>query len=274
MKILIPTDFSKLSQVAVHYATKMAHQLEAEIILLHVVYINAPPRAVVSIKVETIENAMVENAKEDGNKIINNLKAEVNGNLNIRFEIIKGAPVEDVVETYANHHNIDLIIMGTKGATGIAKVLIGSNAVAIINKSKIPVITVPEFTRFNQLKSIVYATDMINLQKEFKMIVPLAKLFNATIHILHVVAVNSKKKFDTNSIMEKLLSVYQKVVFHISINDNILEGIDEYIANTKSDMLAMFTHNLTFFEKLFGKSATRQMAFHSYTPLYSIKKLG
>ena len=54
MKILIPTDFSKLSKVAVLYAANMAKRLGAEIILLHIVYIAASPRAQVAMKEKQI----------------------------------------------------------------------------------------------------------------------------------------------------------------------------------------------------------------------------
>ncbi|MBK8808300.1 MAG: hypothetical protein IPO21_17420 [Bacteroidales bacterium] len=129
----------------------------------------------------------------------------------------------------------------------MTKVLIGSNATAVINNSNIPVITIPEFARFNNLKHIVYATDFLNLNKELKMILPLAQLFDATIHILHIVSSESKKKINTKTIVDKLQIKYPKITFHVSINNDILEGIDEYNADIKADMLAMFTHDLTFF---------------------------
>ncbi|MBK8808301.1 MAG: universal stress protein [Bacteroidales bacterium] len=107
--------------MAVHYAVKMAKKLDAEIVLLNVIFISAPPRAMVAVKVRAIEDSMVDNAKQDSIQLIKEIKAENKGKLNISYEIIKGYPVEDVVESYAIHNNIDLIIMGTKGATGFDK---------------------------------------------------------------------------------------------------------------------------------------------------------
>lgn len=274
MKILIPTDFSKLSKITVQYAVKMAKKLNAELILLHVVHIDAPPRAAIAVKIKSIEDAMVDHAKQDCIHLINDIKSENRGKLNISYKIIKGYPVESVVGNFAHHNDISLIIMGTKGATGLSKVLMGSNATAVINNSDIPVITVPEFARFKNLKQIVYATDMTNINAEMKILVPLAKLFDATVHILHIISPKSKKKIDTKKIITNVTGKmkYPKITFHILINDYIIEGIDEYIASTKADILAMFTHNLTFFEKLFGKSVTRQMAFQTQIPLLTIKK--
>ncbi len=274
MKILIPTDFSKLSKVAVNYAVKMTKKLNAELVLLNVVHIDAPPRASTAIKVKSIENAMVDNAKQDCIQLINEIKKENRGKINISYKIIKGYPVESIVGNFARYNDISLIIMGTKGATGLEKILIGSNAAAVINKSDIPVITVPEFARFKNLKRIVYATDMKNINADMKALVPFAKRFDASVHILHIISAKSKKKIDVASIASNVIkkAKYTKITFQVSINDEITEGIDEYIAAIKADMLVMFTHNLTFFEKLFGKSVTRQMSFQSFIPLLTMKK--
>lgn len=252
----------------------MAKKIDIELILLHVVHIDAPPRAAAALKIKSIEDAMVNNAKQDCIQLINDIRSENRGKLNISYQIIKGYPVESVVGNFAHHNDISLIIMGTKGATGLSKVLMGSNATAVINKSDIPVITVPEFARFKNLKHIVYATDMSNINTEIKTLVPLAELFDATVHILHIISPESKKKIHAKKLITDVTKKmkYQKITFHVLMNDDITEGIDEYIAGIKADMLAMFTHNLTFFEKLFGKSVTRQMAFQTWVPLLTIKK--
>lgn len=272
MKILIPTDFSKLSKVAVNYAAKIAMELDAELVLLNVLFLDAPPRASMSLK--SVEDVLKGNAEIDSVQLINELKEQHKGNLNITHKIILGNPVEDIVENYAVHNGIDLIIMGTKGATGLEKYIIGSNAAGVISNSSIPVITVPEHASFNGLKHIVYATDMWDLNIEAKALVPLAQLFNSTIHIVHIIEPNSKKNIEIKTITTDLISElnYTKIKFKVVINDDIINGIDEYIADIKADLLAMFTRELTFFEKLFGKSVTRQMAFHSWIPMISFKK--
>lgn len=274
MKILIPTDFSKLSKLAVHFAVKMTIKLKAELILLNVVHMDTPPRAAVATKIKGLEDAMVDSAKQDCIQLINDIKSENKGKLNISYKIIKGYPFERVVANFAHHNDISLIIMGTKGAAGLKKILIGSNATAVINNCDIPVITIPEFARFKSLKNMVYATDLTNLIAEMNSLVPLAKLFDSTIHILHVISSKSETKIDKNKIITDLVSKinYSKITFHILINDDITVGIDEYIVETKADMLAMFTHNLTFFERLFGKSVTRKIAFQSWIPLLTMKK--
>lgn len=274
MKILIPTDFSEPSKLAISYAAKMAQKHHDELILLNAVFIDGPPKASVALKVNVIENAMADRAKQDSIQLIDEIRAANKGKLNISYRIIKGYPVEDVVENFATHHHIDLIIMGTKGASGLKKVLLGSNTTAAISKSSIPLIVIPGLARFTDLKHIVYATDMTNINAEMKRLVPFAKLFDATVHIIHIASSKADAKIDTKETIDKLVTdtEYLKIAFHVSENDDVLDGLDKYIAHVQADMLAMFTHDLGFFEKLFGRSVTRQMAFHNSIPMITLKK--
>lgn len=115
MKILIPTDFSPLSKVAVQFAVKFGKKLKAEFTILSVVNLDASPgRGVLNVKF--LEDKLVENAVEDCAKLISEVKAENKGII-ITSQVIKGYPVEKVVTNYTRHNDIDLIVMGTKGAT-------------------------------------------------------------------------------------------------------------------------------------------------------------
>ena len=72
--------------------------------------------------------------------------------------------------------------------------------------------------------------------------------------------------------MKKILAGYQKIPHHVLRNDNVAEALNTYITDEQADMLAMFTHKLDFYEKLFGKSVTRQLAFHAQVPLITFNK--
>lgn len=179
-----------------------------------------------------------------------------------------------MIGTFAHNNDIDLIIMGTKGASGLKKVLLGSNTNAVISNLDIPVIAVPEHARFDNMKHIVYASDFLAIDKEMEILIRFAQPFKSSIHILHIVSTNSKKKIDSLAIKNKLIEKhnYAPISIHISVNENVQEAIDEYVADIKADLLAMFTHKPSFFEKLFGESVTREMAFQNWIPLLTIKK--
>ena len=72
MKFLIPTDFSKLSIVAVHYALELSKKLDAQIVLLKVVNLSAVPRTQLFVKAE---ERMVDDAKQDSIQLINKIKS-------------------------------------------------------------------------------------------------------------------------------------------------------------------------------------------------------
>ncbi len=273
MKILVPSDFSQSSNNAALYATKFAKKVDAEIILFHVVHFEHPPMMQFSESMEhKIEYIRFSNGSQDCIHLVNDLKSKVKG-VQISFKVVPGFPIADVIEKYVITHKIDLIIMGTKGASGLPKVLFGSNAVAVINKSSVPVITVPESSSFNNVKRIVYAAEIPKIESAIQKILPFAKLFDASLNILHVLPPDSKKKINTVNIETDLIEKYQyqKISFHIAHNSDIMVGINEFVAELKTDILAMSTHRIGFFESLFKTSFSREEAFHSPVPLLILK---
>ncbi|MDO8368218.1 MAG: universal stress protein [Saprospiraceae bacterium] len=274
MKILIPTDFSKLAEVAGNYAVKMANKAKAEVILLHAVFIDAPPRAQVALKTNQILEAMVESATQDMEQLVETLRKEIGGEPTLSYNITKGDSVKSVVDKFVQDNQVDLIIMGTKGASGLKKVLMGSNTNAVISHLDIPVIAVPEHARFGNLKHIVYASDLLAVTKEMEELVQFAQLFDAIIHLLHIESPDSEQKIDGSVLKAELINQFQypHISVKIIVNEHLEEAIDEYLADIKADLLAMFTHKPSFFEKLFGESLTREMAFQNWIPLLAIKK--
>jgi nucleotide-binding universal stress UspA family protein len=272
MKILVPTDFSKQAENAAQYAAKMAVKLKAELILLHVAYIDGPPHASM-LRTQKIEECIMDSARQECITLMQRLVSD-NKSLKASFNVILGYPVKDVVENFAVHNDITLVVMGTKGASGVKKIMIGSNAASVVGQCSVPVIIVPEHTRFKNIKNIAYASDLTSVVSEMKIIAPFAKLFNATVNIVHVLTPDSKKKIDKAKIKNDLIRKYQyrPISVHVVLDDDAGEGIDQYTGKFDTDILAMFTHKPSFFEKLFGKSATREMAFHTWLPLLSIKK--
>lgn len=274
MRILLPTDFSKLSVIPVYYAAKLARKIEAEIILFHAVHVEAMPRASTSFQSGQLMNAMSENALADLEELAAKLKEDVGDDLKVSVQAEVGLPMREALESFAVEHKIDLIIMGTKGASGLKKVLMGSNTAAVISNTKIPVISVPEFAYFSNIHKIVYASDLQDVENEMEALLPFARLFDASIHLLHIAQPGSEPPAAAAVLEKALIDNYQypNIRVHILESDNVIETIDAFIAANGANILAMFTHKPTFFEKLFGQSVTREMAFHSNVALLTMKK--
>jgi nucleotide-binding universal stress UspA family protein len=106
-----------------------------------------------------------------------------------------------------------------------------------------------------------------------KQLMPYVKEFDSTIHLIHIVGSGK----NVPAIEEKIEGIvekagYENVVVMVLADSNVDEGIEQYINNSKADLLAMFTHDLNFYEKLFDSSITRRMAFHSRIPLLAFKQ--
>lgn len=75
---------------------------------------------------------------------------------------VSSKKLEEAIET-SSERDMNIICIGTKGATGLKKVLLGSNAAGIIENSCIPVLTIPEYGRYRGVKNRVYSRDLLHL---------------------------------------------------------------------------------------------------------------
>lgn len=270
--ILVPVDFSELSKVAARYAIGLASAYPCKIHLFVVQDINSGPHALMNR--HRLETEMERAAQEDGAALVHELQALSPGPLDISFTTQSGYPIYSVIDTYAHANHIDLIVMGSQGATGLKKVVLGSNAAAVINHSKIPVIVVPANAVFKGIKSIVYATDMAHLEQEIQQINQLVNDFEAKLHIIHVVPEGTADEMnpDESHAADIQTITYATNHFHVFKSTPVAETIDDFVLTHQADLLALFTHKLEFFEKLLDTSVTRQLAFHNHVPLLSFNK--
>jgi nucleotide-binding universal stress UspA family protein len=273
VNILVPTDFSDLSKVAVQYAVKIANKLDGNVTLLHVINITQTVRATMQRKVKSLEQDLIAFAKEDLEHLLNEVAKHVKTTQPIRYKVVRGTSFNDTVRKEAKKLRTGLIVMGTRGASGLKKAIVGSNTASIIEISHVPVLAVPEKAEFKSFRNVIYATDLKHLEKELNILVPYVERFDSTIHILHIL----KSGKDVDAIEERIEKAvaktgYKNIVTLVTVDPDIDGAIDQYAAVCKADLLAMFTHELSFYEKLFDKSITRKMAFHSKTPLLAFKQ--
>lgn len=140
-RILVPTDFSKFSQVALTYAAALAEKFGAEIHLLHVVQDMAlfiPDAVAVAPPVVPPVEEFAAAAREALDRLVreNHLEA-----IPLRREVIEGTPFYEIIR-YAREADIDLIVMGTHGHAGLIHVLLGSVTEKVVRKAPCPVLTV------------------------------------------------------------------------------------------------------------------------------------
>lgn len=273
VNILVPTDLSDLSKVAVQYAVKIVNKLGGTLTLLHVVSLTQPTRASMRLQLKSLEKELMDTAKEDLEAFVNEISGKLTTNEQINFKVVNGASFSDTVRREAKKLHTGLIVMGTRGARGIRKYVLGTNTASVIEVSHVPVLAVPELGEFKSFNNVVYATDLKDVDYELQILIPYLEKFNSKVHLLHVTPslkeVAALEKKVAASISKAEIS---NVVAKVIVNKEVDEAIDYYISESKADLLAMFTHDLTFYEKLFNRSVTRQMAFHNKVPLLAFRQ--
>ena len=271
-KLVLLTDFSHLSKVAMRFALKMAGPLGAEFTILNIIRIEGVPKA--NLKLKQIEKSLTKIAEEEGEALVKELKNEIKGNYSLQFKAIRSHTVAEMVKRFVEKNPTHMVVMGSRGASALKKARMGGTAVSVIDDSNVPVLAIPEFAHYKNLEHIVYASDLSHVQKELDTIVEFAKIYGSHVHMIHVVPAIDKKVEASRNAVEEIIrkTNYEKLDFKVIIDDEIPTAIDKYIKQTKADLLTTFTHHLSLHEKLFARSVTRTLAYLGTIPLLAIKR--
>jgi hypothetical protein len=190
--------------------------------------------------------------------------------LEIDFKIVHGKTVTGILKGI-DELNPDLVVMGTKGSTGLRKLLFGSNASHVVCESPVPVLVIPNQSTFDDFQKIVFTTEYREKDLELlRSVVEFASLWSSSIQVVHI----SKEKDLKAEIMQKGFRElakdeieYGKIEFVVEYASNFLEGIAGYQRPGECSLLVMGRYDLDFLNELFDYSETKAMSFYSQTPL-------
>lgn len=272
-KILVPTDFSEVANNALSYALLLAKKINAEVSILYIKNIplvdNSYPNAIYETYISEIDEYTTKNFDKLKSKILN--ESGVKYTIQSSFGFIN-----DEIQEYVANNEIDLIILGTTGTSGLEEILIGSNAASVVAKSIVPVLVIPPGAQFNEIKQIVYSSDFN--EPEFPSLSRLAyfaDLYEAEISILHVESENDKYFDIENNFFVKnkdQIALNNWKVISVEEKDGVMESINLFINEKHADLLVMAKHNRNFFDRIFHRSLSKQMAYHTKIPLLVLNK--
>ncbi len=273
LNILVPTDLSDLSKVAIQYAIKVASKLNGKITLLHVISMVQPVRESMQSEFKEVEKQMIDTAQKDMEKLLKKVSGISKFTEPIQIKIVKGASFDETIKKEAKKMSADLIVMGTRGATGLKKYVMGSNTTSVIEVSSVPVLAVPELGAFKNFKNVVYASDLKHVEKEIATLLFYLEDFGSTIHLVHITN-EQKNVAKIEAKIEGFVKKvdYKKIVTHVLVSKSVDKAIEKYLESAGADLITMFTHDPSFYEKIFDRSMTRKMAFQSKIPLLAFKK--
>ncbi len=268
MKILIPTDFSTNAKHAIDYASLLAKSLSAEIGLFNV-YTPAVTRnnLVYALIQDEIKGA-VKGADEQLAKLCRGI-SEDSGIL-CKSKVTTGGAVDEIIKK-AEDSKVDLIVMGTKGASGIEKILFGSNTASVIEGATCPVLVVPVNATIALPKKIVFATDFLDSDMQsLKELVTITKGLKVELFLLHVSKENLKSERDLIDDFSKAVADEVNIDqphYYVMLHEDIRIGIDKFVDAIGVDLIALSMRKRGFFEKLFDSSLSKKMAYQARLPL-------
>lgn len=275
-KILVPTDFSSDADNALNFAIQFNEKMKGEIVLMHVLEL---PAASVNYGADiTAATAEVVYRREliDG----------VSSQLHERADKVKAAGQEAAIRieygspyksigVEIKEERADWVIMGSTGASGLKEVLLGSNAERVIRHSTCPVITIQEPTNLNEIKNMVFASD---LRSEGDAIVARAKEFQKMFGLnMHVVRVKTPHNFLTTAAAKEELEAFAKRNNLEDYTNNVEEaefadeGIVRFAEKINAGMIVMGTHGRTGLAHLLGGSQAEDVANHATIPVLTFR---
>lgn len=283
-RILVPTDFSEQAGYAMDLACQIAHKTKCEVIALHVLdhtglfdfstgssaYPLMGNPAGLDLDQKFLE-LLYSNAEEKCNKFLKSFEGD---NLKIVKKIKIGSAFHYITELI-EENKTDLVIIGSKGSSGVEEVLIGSNTEKVVRHAKCPVLTVKTRIKIEEVEDIVFATNFkaedSHVADELKKI---QEVFSAKMHLVRVntpncfdttrnIMANAKRFIKENNITNYTIDIY---------NDKVEEdGIIFFAQDIGANLIAMATHGRSGLLHLLSGSIAEDIVNHAKRPVWTFR---
>jgi len=269
--ILVTTDFSEKSIASLHVAMSLAKQHNAKVYVLHA--IELPIRLMTESQVSVPEAMYFLNLTKQR---FNDLKKEIDTSVEV-IDLVETAPLPEAVEEVVKKYHIDLVFMGSNGASGAKELFIGSNAEKVVRSASVPVLVIKNPHEKLKIKHMMFGCDFSKrFLKPFEKALKLAKVFGAKVDLVYV---NTPYQFLTTSEINKRMEEFLKEAEHARqhfethvYNDIRVEtGILNYVKENNIDLICMFPNGRKGIAHFFNGSISSDLVNHSSTPVLTIK---
>lgn len=270
IKVVIPTDFSVQADFAYVMVKNLAKKSDMEVTFLHV--LNVPDTVTMNAEgqIETcgeIDIDYVQKQKDMADQKLAALKAEHGSEINTA--LVLGRTTTGIIE-YSEQNGYDLIAMGTKGSSGLAERIVGSEAQIIARKSSVPVLTLMCDRTDLELNNVLLVHEFSeNGTQNLQLLKLFVKVFNTKLHLLQIsdsdqkeeeIKANMKKFAENNGLTE-----YSA---HVIEDTNVESGVTHFNQMHDMDLVCIGTHGRG---GVLHQSATETLINHLYKPVVSFK---
>lgn len=266
--IIVPTDFSRVSQDAAFYAAEIALKVDAELILLHVL-----PLSLTVSEVPLPLDSVILSMEESENEL-NTLKAKLdnysNGKLSIAMRTTTDSFLDEIKRL--NHKKeLFAVIMGTSGAAATGAFFLGSFSLTAAKYLECPLIVVPPDYIFSGIKKVGLACDMDHVLDHIpiKGIRAVLDNFDAQLEVLYVNDPDKQMRpgiLRESKFIQICLAQYSPEI-RIIDHENTRQGLVDFVQENDIDLLLLLPKERNFIERIFRKSITKGMVLHPVVPV-------
>jgi nucleotide-binding universal stress UspA family protein len=270
--IMVPTDFSPIATNAANFAADMAVNINADLMLLHVYQV---PVAMAETPVVLVS---AEELRKDSEAKLEDLRSSLlhitSGKIKIHSKAIMG-DITDEIEELSEKLQPFAVILGTRGASGIERILFGSTTLRAIRHLKCPVIIVPPGKEYGAgIRKIGFACDFEKVVERtpVQFIKNMVKEFRAELHVLHVDHEGKHFKPQTPEESSMLHALLQDLnpSYHFIDNKDVEDGINEFAEKNNIDLLITIPKKHGIIDTLFKHSSTKELVTHSHVPVMCV----
>ncbi|WP_418639011.1 universal stress protein [Winogradskyella sp.] len=273
MNILLPTDFSENARNAISYAIDFFKSSECNFYLLHVNRIEAIVAGEDSYMptAEVIEEIYTKPSRDKLRQLLKEISENHDENPNHRFyTLIDNYFFLESIRKHVEEKKIDMIVMGTKGASGLKEYIIGSNTGDVITKVKCTTLVVPEYAKYKALKEIAFPSDF-NLSYDINILQPLTdilKNLESNLRVIHIQGKAASLNPEQLNNKELLNDYFEEFnpSFHFLTNKKVEDAIQCFVESRAVDMIVMVAKNLNYFQNILFHTRVEKITYHTDIP--------
>ena len=263
-RILVPVDFSEVSENALSYAEGLAQHIN--VTELKVVHVFTPQTTADAISIPPVNRLM-----EERQRVFDEFLAERTSNTGLvhEGELVLGFAAEEIIQLSPKY---DLIVMGTTGNSDLLEQVFGSVSSSVAQKADCPVLLIPNGASFKEYKDLIYASNNISLSRRAVLkLMDFNELFHAMVHFVHVIVDDKTDYLEERDKLFAPLLNNPNPEFKFDINeleaDSLHGGLNKFIEENPVDMAIMVTKQRGFWARLFHRSAAKELTFNTKIPL-------
>ncbi len=274
--ILVPTDFSEQSTHAFRTAVEVAARSGGRISFLHVIALPVLHDSPL-VTIEGLRKPLIDELTEVAHQKINRLVDTFNtSNVKVDHSVVVSNHIPDAILNEINGKDFDLVIMGTKGASGMREWIFGSNTEKVVRTSPVPVIAVKSFKPGQSIKEIIFpnSLDLDNQEELIMKVKAIQEFFGAT---LHIVWINTPALFQQDNVVRNRLQAFAKRFMLKNYTINVIDYSDEeagilaFARQLPGDLIAMGTNGFTGLAHLVSGSIAEDVVNHVEIPVWTFR---